>query len=186
VIVGCVDNVWQVECIFWLPAEGLVEKGKQDHVDYAGWAKAGFLRTCPGKTVDYDFVAHDIAQLLKDRDVKKVAYDPWHFSHLKAALMRCGVTEPKLEAKFQEFRQGYKTMAEALNVLEDKLRNGLIAHGDHPILSKCAFDAVVDMDPAGNRKFTKAKSTGRIDGIVALAMAMGVALFENERPFTII
>lgn len=54
-----------------------------------------------------------------------------------------------------------------------------MAHGDHPVLSMCAANATVIRDPAGNRKLDKAKSTGRIDGMVALTMAMGVASREG-------
>jgi len=55
-------------------------------------------------------------------------------------------------------------------VAERKLR-----HGGHPLLNMCAANAVAVRDPAGNRKLDKAKSTGRIDGLVALAMALGAA-----------
>lgn len=186
VLIGKHGDVWHVEPTFWLPADGLADKGRQDHVPYDRWARDGYLKTCPGKTVDYDYVAHFLVQLLKQRDVRKIAFDAWNFKHLRPALLRAGMSEPTIERKFEEFRQGYQSMSPALHALEDKLINHKVAHGNHPVLSKCVFDAVIDMDPAGNRKFTKAKSTGRIDGAVALAMAMGVALFEPDRPFTII
>ena len=55
------------------------------------------------------------------------------------------------------------------------LLNQRIAHGGHPVLAMCAANATVQTDPAGNRKLSKMKSHGRIDGMVALAMARSVA-----------
>ena len=54
-------------------------------------------------------------------------------------------------------------------LLSRKLR-----HGKHPVLAMCANNATVVKDPAENRKFIKGKATGRIDGMIALAMAVGV------------
>ncbi len=54
--------------------------------------------------------------------------------------------------------------------------NGRIRHGGHPVLTWCAANAVAERNAAGDRKLEKAKSTGRIDGLVALAMAMRIAL----------
>ena len=56
--------------------------------------------------------------------------------------------------------------------LETKLLQQKLRHGMHPVLTMCAGNVVVDMDAAGGRKFAKNKSTGRIDGMVSLAMAV--------------
>ncbi len=56
-----------------------------------------------------------------------------------------------------------------------------IAHGGHPILTMCVNNTIIVRDDAGNRKPSKRKSTGRIDGLVALAMAVGVAPMEKKR-----
>jgi phage terminase large subunit-like protein len=66
-------------------------------------------------------------------------------------------------------------MSPALRDLESDLLDGKILHGDNPVLTMCAANAVVTSDPAGNRKLDKAKASGRIDGMVALAMACAVA-----------
>ena len=71
-------------------------------------------------------------------------------------------------------------MSPALDALEAELLNGRMAHGNHPVLTMCAANAVIERDPAGNRKLTKAKSTGRIVGLQALAMAMGAASTSEE------
>lgn len=73
------------------------------------------------------------------------------------------------------FGQGFKDMSPAIDTLESQLLNGQLRHGMHPVLTMCAANAVITKDPAGNRKFEKHKATGRIDGMVALAMALGIA-----------
>lgn len=65
-------------------------------------------------------------------------------------------------------------MSPALRETESLLLNNKLRHGKHPVLTMCAANATVTTDSTGNRKFTKTKQTGRIDGMVALAMAVGV------------
>lgn len=72
--------------------------------------------------------------------------------------------------------QGFRDMNPAVETLEDVLAEGAMRHGMHPVLTMCASNVRVQQDPSGNRKFDKIKSTGRIDGIVALAMAMNGAV----------
>jgi phage terminase large subunit-like protein len=79
------------------------------------------------------------------------------------------------EGLFERFGQGYRSMSPALRDLEGVILNGRLAHGGQPVLAMCAGNATVQMDPAGNRKLTKMQSRRRIDGMVALAMAMSVA-----------
>src|SRR5690606_7906323 len=93
-------------------------------------------------------------------------------------LLKAGFTEDQIEgdhAIFEPMGQGFQSMSPALRELEADLLEGKIVHGNHPVLAMCAANAVVTSDPAGNRKLDKAKATGRIDGMVALAMARAVA-----------
>ena len=107
--------------------------------------------------------------------IQKIGFDRWNMRHLKPCLLRAGFTEEQFENHFVEFGQGYQSMSPALRDLEALLLNEQLVHGDHPVLSMCAANAVVQTDPSGNRKLTKSKSHGRIDGMVALTMAVGVA-----------
>ena len=79
-----------------------------------------------------------------------------------------------------EFGQGFQSFSPALDVLEAELLNGRIAHGAHPVLTMCAANATVTKDPTGARKLDKSRATGRIDGMQALAMAMGAAARAEE------
>ncbi len=179
VLIGRVGDAWQVHPRFWLPAEGLVEKSRKDRVPYDTWEKQGHLLTAPGRSVDYQYVATILREVFDEFDVRKIAFDRWNFRHLKPWLLDAGFSEDEIEAHFEEFGQGFQSMSPALRTLEGDILNGRVAHGNHPVLSMCAANAVVVSDPSGNRKLAKDKSSGRIDGMVALTMAVGVAPFEH-------
>lgn len=175
VLIGEVDGVWQVVPTFWLPGEGLPEKSRADRVPYDLWARQGYLQTAPGKAIEYEYVAEYMRGVFDSYNIKKIAFDRWGWKHLKPWLQKAGFDDATLDAHFVEMGQGYQSMSPALRDLETDLLNGRLAHGDHPVLKMCAANAVVQQDPAGNRKLAKDKSSGRIDGMVALAMARAAA-----------
>jgi phage terminase large subunit-like protein len=157
---------------FFLPGEGLEERSRRDRVEYDVWVERGFLIPIPGsKTIDEDFIARLLAPVLSRLDVRAIAYDRWQFESLRKAFARVGYEPPFLE----DFGQGFKTMTPALKALETVLLEGRARHGNHPVLTMCAANVRVATDDAGNRKLTKRRSTGRIDGMVAFAMAEGAA-----------
>jgi phage terminase large subunit-like protein len=93
------------------------------------------------------------------------------------------MSESLIDDRFVEFGQGYQSMTPALRTLESLLLAEKLSHGNHPVLKMCAANAVVKTDEVGNRKLDKKKSRGRIDGMVALAMAVAMAYEHlNERP----
>jgi phage terminase large subunit-like protein len=184
--VAPVDGVWHAKPTFWLPGSNLSEKARADRVPYDVWAREGWLQTTPGPTVDYQFVAAFLWDFCAVNDVRKVAFDRWNWRHLKPWLLKAGFEEAQLEgdgAIFEPVGQGFQSMSPALRDLESVILNRKLAHGGHPVLNMCMANATVQADPSGNRKLSKSKSHGRIDGAVALAMAMSVAgTFEPEAP----
>jgi phage terminase large subunit-like protein len=164
-----------VHSTFWLPEDGLEEKSRADRVPYDLWHKQGFLETTPGRAIEYDFVAQHLRTVFDTYNIKFLAFDSYNMKFLRPCLERAGFSEEEL-GKFVEFRQGFVSMSPALRELESKLLAKKLRHGGHPILEMCAKNATVILDSTGNRKFAKTKATGRIDGMVALAMAVGVAV----------
>lgn len=175
VIVARHEDRWHVKPIFWTPEKGLVERAKRDRAPYDVWVRDGFMRTTPGASVDYEFVAKDIADTLSEMSVATVAFDRWRFDVLQKEFIAMGVELP-----LEPFGQGFKDMAPAVDTVENLLLNEQIAHGAHPVLTMCMANARVERDAAGNRKLNKAKATGRIDGAVALCMALGMAVRAQE------
>jgi phage terminase large subunit-like protein len=175
VLIAKSNDVWHVKPTFWLPREGLEQKAKTDRVPYDLWAEQGYLETTPGRAIEYEFVAEYLRGVFDSCNVKAIGFDRYNMRFLKPWLEKVGFSEEELE-KFVEFGQGFVSMSPALRALESLLLSKQLAHGMHPVLAMCAANATVVKDPAENRKFTKAKATGRIDGMVALAEAVGVAM----------
>lgn len=171
---------WPVDPIFWLPKEGLAERSRKDRTPYDLWHKQGFLKTTPGRSVEYEYVADYLAGLFAKKNIKKIAFDRWNMRHLKPWLVKAGLSESFIEDRFVDFGQGYKSMGPATRNFESLLLSEKLRHGMHPILTMCAANARPEVDPTGARKPSKKKSTGRIDGIVALIMACSVASEEGH------
>lgn len=166
---------------FWLPADGLAEKSRADRVPYDVWASNELLLTTPGRAIEYEYVAEYLRGVFDRHNVRAIAFDRYNMRFLKPWLERVGFTEDELE-RFVEFGQGFISMSPAIRELESRLLSKKLKHGNHPVLTMCAANAVAVSDPAGNRKFDKKKASGRIDGMVALAMAVGVMPQEAESP----
>jgi len=174
-----VSDAGDVYPTFWLPEEGLEEKSRNDRVPYDVWAQDGLLLTTPGRAIEYEFIAHHLRDVFDTYDVRALAFDRYNMRFLRPWLERVGFDEEELE-RFVEFGQGFVSMSPALRELESKLLAKKLRHGNHPVLTMCAANAVAVSDPAGNRKFTKSKVSGRIDGMVALAMAVGAMPSEAD------
>lgn len=169
------DQNFNVKPYFWLPGDGLKERSRQDRVPYDLWAKEGYLNTTPGASIEYEYVADFICKLFEGKDIRKIAFDRYNMRHLRPWLIKAGLSDSFIEDRFVDFGQGYVSMSPALRNLESLLLNAKLRHGNHPLLNMCAANSVVKRDEAGNRKLDKAKSRGRIDGMVALTMACSVA-----------
>lgn len=165
---------------FWLPADGLKEKSRKDRVPYDLWAQQGHLNTTPGRAIEYEYVAEFLRGVFDRCDVQALGFDRYNMLHLRPWLVKAGFSEDELE-KFIPFGQGTASMTPALRELEVRLLERQLRHGNHPILEMCAKNATVVGD-SGARKFDKRKQTRRIDGMVALAMAVGVMPSTPDEP----
>jgi phage terminase large subunit-like protein len=164
------DGDIHVKTEFFAPMIGVDDRADRDREPYDVWGREGLITLTPGPSVDYRVVAERLVELCDDLPVKAVSFDRWRIDVLKRELSAIGAELPLVE-----FGQGFKDMTPALESLEALLLAGKVRHGANPVMDMCAENAVVDMDAAGNRKLTKVKSTGRIDGMVTLAMAVGKA-----------
>lgn len=162
------DGFFDWHLLAWTPAATLEEREKRDKAPYSAWVKQGILRAIPGKVIDYRIVAEDIAAFVADYDVQSISVDPWKLSEFMKAAEDVDVTLPLVKMV-----QGQKTMTPAIDATEAALVSGQVRHGMNPLLTWCAANCVVHPYANGNRMLDKAKSTGRIDGIVAGVMAQG-------------
>ena len=177
---------------FWIPGDGLKERQNRDKVPYDVWIREGYLNADSHKTIDYDLIAARIEWSLENFEVLGFGFDRWRIKDLQAAMRRIGLDNfIDDKDRFFPIGQGYRDGNSCVEALEQAALNAKINHGNNPILTWNVANTVVVTDPSNNRKFNKAKSYGRIDGTVALAMALraremqgheeeGPSAFETE------
>lgn len=172
------DDTDRVQAFLWKPADMLERHGTRDNVDYRTWNKAGHLLTSPGRTIDPAVVAIKIADLMARFDVRALAYDRWRIDALIKELDRINVETRKDDEgpglKLVDWGQGFASMAPAIDAFERAVLERNLIHPGNPVLTWNVANAVVTQDPAGNRKLDKHKARFRIDGAVALSMALGL------------
>jgi len=166
---GSVDVLTQA----WCPEEGVLRRSRSDRAPYDVWVRKGHLISTPGSVVDYDFVADYIRQCCVLYEVKSVGYDPWNATQLSTGLYTEGV--PMIEV-----RQGYRTLSEPSKKLEALVVSKKLRHNGNDLLNWCVSNAVIDTDPAGNIKPSKATSTERIDALAALVTALAAWMHKEN------
>jgi phage terminase large subunit-like protein len=170
------DKFWRLVTFFWLPGDGLHDKADKDRVPYLVWRDGGHLETLPGRAIDKRAVVRRLAEIASMYDLQDVGYDRWRIEDLKMLL-----TEEGIDIALVPFGQGFKDMAPAVDEFERLLLKRDLRHDGNPVMTWCAANAVVVCDDAGNRKVTKEKSTGRVDGVVAAVMAADARLRTKRR-----
>ena len=150
---------------FWLPEDTLELRCRRDHVLYDVWERQGYIKTTEGNVVHYGFIEKFIEELSEIYHIKEIAYDRWNATQMVQNLEGMGLT-------MVPFGQGYKDMSPPSKELYKLMMEGKIQHGGHPVLKWMGQNVVMRQDPAGNIKPDKEKSVEKIDGIVALIMAI--------------
>jgi phage terminase large subunit-like protein len=184
------DPFYRLKVHFWIPDHELQQRIDRDRVPYDDWRDRGFLRTLPGRAIDKAMVLRDIVGVSERYNLQGIAYDRWRIEDLVQLAENNGVDlspgkwdKDKREWKFPDggggirmlpFGQEHKSMSPAVDKFETMLVNGQIRVIQNPVLTWNAANAVVTKDPDENRKVSKSKSIGRVDGIVAAVMACGV------------
>jgi phage terminase large subunit-like protein len=171
------DDGGAVVPYFWLPKDGIRTLEDKSRNPYRVWSDAGYIELTPGRSVDYRFVVRRLAQVASDFDLKGVAFDRWRIKALERIMAEEGINLP-----MKEWGQGFKDMAPAVDTLEAAVLDGKLRHGGNPILRSHVANCALEFDAAGNRKFSKKRSREKIDGVVALSMAMGLASREEVKP----
>ena len=161
---------------FWLPEDNLTLRVNRDHVPYDIWKRQGYLKTTEGNVVHYGFIEKFIEELGKKYNIREIAFDRWGAVQMVQNLEGMGFT-------VVPFGQGFKDMSPPTKELMKLTLEQKIAHGGHPVLSWMMDNIYVRTDPAGNIKPDKEKSTEKIDGAVALIMALDRAIRNQGKDF---
>ena len=163
------DDKYYILPFFWLPEDTLPLRVHRDHVPYDVWERQGYLLTTEGNVVHYGFIENFIEELGQRFNIREIAFDRWGAVQMSQNLEGLGFT-------MVQFGQGYKDMSPPTKELMRLTLNKMIAHGGHPVLRWMMDNIFIKRDPAGNIKPDKEKSTEKIDGAVALIMALDRAV----------
>jgi phage terminase large subunit-like protein len=175
------DPCWRVLCRFWLPGENIRKRSDRERAPYEVWAKAGLLELTEGDVINYDVIRKRINEDGERFNICEIDFDPWNATQLSTQLDSDGFNVVK-------FPQDFKTWAAPTEELRKLLVSRQIAHGGNEVLRWMASNVAVKQDHDGNVKPDKGKSSEKIDGIVALIMALsgatlrpvGVSVYETK------
>lgn len=163
------DGGYDVLPLFWVPGDSANDRERKDRVPYITWARQELLTLTDGNVVDYDKIRTRLNELKELYNIRGIAIDRWNATQLATQLAGDGFN-------VVAFGQGYASMSAPTKELDKLVVAGKLHHGGNPVLRWMASNVTVEQDAAGNLKPSKAKSTERIDGIVALIMALGIAM----------
>lgn len=164
------EDTWVWLTFLWVPEERMAWRARNDQVPYPEWAREGLIKATPGNVVDYRVIRADIQALGERFAVQEIGFDPWNATQLATQL---GEEDGFVMV---EMRQGARTLSEPCKFVEGLVLEGQLAHGGHAVLRWMASNAVVKADVNENIQPDKARSSERIDGIVAGIMATGRAM----------
>ncbi len=162
---------------FFTPKESMQKREMSDNVPYVSWARDGYLIGTEGNVIDYAVIRAKVNELAEQYEIIEVGYDPYLSNSIVTDLMQDGFT-------LVPVRQGMLTLSGPTKELERLVLKGDLKHGAHPILSWCASNVIVESDAADNIKPNRRRSKEKIDGIIALIIALSRAILqrEEERP----
>ena len=163
------DDRYYVLPYFWLPEETLDLRVRRDHVPYDIWNRQGYFNITEGNVIHYSYIEKCIEDLNERFNIREIAYDRWGATQMSQDLDEMGFT-------VIPFGQGFASMSPPTKELMKLVLEGKLAHNGHPVLEWNMDNIYVRTDPAGNIKADKEKSTEKIDGAVAMIMALDRAI----------
>ena len=164
-IIKPADPYWSVLVWFWVPEGCIEERVKKDRVRYDVWKKEGYLRTCPGNVIDHEFIYKQIIEIRKQFQFTDIAFDSWNAQWISKKLLDDGF-------KAEPVRMVYSSMNEPMKELMGMVLEKKLEHYGDPLLAWNAGNVAATTDANGNIRPDKEKSKEKIDGIVAVIMAL--------------
>lgn len=159
------ENIY-VKPTFWLPEDTIQNRKDAAGAQIREWVRDGWIIPTPGNVTDYKYIVKKILELNQEHPIEAIGYDRWNASQPVAELLDAGM-------KMQPFGQGYGSMSAPTKEVERMAKKSGLIHGGHPVLRWQMGNVMLTKDPAGNVKVDKAKSGDKVDGVVAMVMAIG-------------
>jgi phage terminase large subunit-like protein len=158
---------------FFLPKDNIASRCRRDRVPYDVWARQGLFHLTEGTVIDYRFIRSLILELRDEFDIANISFDRWNSTDIVTNLTDDGFEMVRVG-------QGFASMFAPTKRLLELVLTGELAHDGNPVLRWMASNVIVQQDPAGNVKPDKGKSREKIDGIVALIMAITGVMGAND------
>lgn len=155
---------------YYLPRE-TVDKG--ENAQYSGWESLGLLTVTEGAIIDFQVIEDKILNDCKQFDVIEVPYDPFQATQLSMRLLNQGVN-------MVEVRPTVLNFSEPMKQLEALVLSGKFHHNGDPVLSWMVSNVVCHIDAKDNIYPRKERPENKIDGVVALIMALSRAIANNN------
>ena len=166
----------RIETHAFIPAHpSPAERAAKEGLPYPDLMDAGRVHVAGDVALDYLLLAERIADLVAGHRVALIAADPWRLRSFEASATTAGITMPRIKP----FKQGYAMMSAAINCFERMVLAGDLKHGGDLLLQRALANAKVVRDGKHGRMYSKIKSSGRIDPLVAATMAVGS--YDNFR-----
>ena len=155
---------------YYLPEDTVQAAGNSQ---YPGWMRTGRLTVTPGNVIDFGWIEADLLDLVSRFAVQAVAFDPFQATQLSTRMLAEGLPMIEVRPTVLNFSEPMKTL-EAL-VLQRKL-----VHDGDPVLTWMASNVVAHLDAKDNIYPRKERAENKIDGIVALIMALSRAIKPGD------
>lgn len=160
-------------CKFYLPENTIFNKSRTIGNMYDTWAKQGYLTLTDGDIIDHEYIEHDIREMLNDFDVQAVGFDPWGSTQMSIRLAEEG-------APMVEIPQTVKNLSESMKEVEAKVISGELHKDKNPMMDWMASNIVVKLDRNENYFPNKEHADNKIDGMVALFMAVNRIIANKD------
>ena len=144
-------------------------------MNYDVWVREGLMFTTPGNAIDHKYIEIKIRELAEEYNIIAIEYDRWSAYDIVTRLLDDGFP-------MGEFGQGYQSMSAPTKELEKLAITGELRHGGNPVLRWMCSNVALAEDPAGSIKINRGKCKEKVDGMVALVMAIGGAMTEEPAP----
>lgn len=167
------DPHWRLYFRFFVPEESAEERTRTDRVEYERWVREGAMEATPGNVVDQDAVKKAVLEDGEFFKILQLGVDPWNATKLNAELLDEGVPVINM-------RQGIPTLGGPSKEFERMVFAAELDHGGHPVARWMVGNAAIRFDSNGNFKPDKEKSSEKIDGVVAMVMAVGLACANDN------
>ena len=165
VIVFKDESKYWLKCRFYLPEDAIEAKSRTIGNMYQMWSESGYLTLTEGNIIDHEYIEDDLRDALSEYDVQEIGFDPWGSTQLANKLVSDG-------APMVEVPQTVKNFSEAMKEVEALVMSGNLGHGDNPVLNWMASNVTVKEDKNENIFPNKSHADNKIDGMVALFIAM--------------